>query len=138
MGNRVNLFLESSSSFLFSGVVKPKSFNEVNDTIIDSNWFISFLARSWDGVSYYFESFSCGVKAGGSFDFVLAVKTCCCSGSFEEVEVPSFGLVVSGVDVEEIELIHHTSFIAESCYDFAIYTFRLVESDKSYHTNQSV
>ena len=25
-----------------------------------------------------FESFSCGIKAGGSFYFVLAVKTCCC------------------------------------------------------------
>ena len=46
--------------------------------------------------------FSCGVKAGDSFDFVLAVKTCCCSGSFEEVEVPSFGLVVSGVDADVI------------------------------------
>ena len=46
--------------------------------------------------------FSCGVKAGDSFDFVLAVKTCCCSGSFEEVEVPSFGLVVSGVDADII------------------------------------
>ena len=46
--------------------------------------------------------FSCGVKAGDSFDFVLAVKTCCCSGSFEEAEVPSFGLVVSGVDADVI------------------------------------
>ena len=82
---------------MFSGVAKPESFNEVNHTILDSNWFISLLSRSWDGVLYCFESFSCGVKAGGSFDFALAVKTCCCSGSFEEVEVPSFGLVVSGV-----------------------------------------
>ena len=89
-----NFFLESSSSFLFSGVVKPEFFNEVNDTILDFNWFISLLAWSWNGVSYCFESFSCGVKAGGSFDFVLAVKKCCCSGSFEEVQVVSFGLVV--------------------------------------------
>ena len=51
---------------------------------------------------YCFESFSCGVKAGDSFDFVSAVKTCCCSGSFEEVEIPSFGLVVSGVDADLI------------------------------------
>ena len=87
-----NLCLGSSSSFLFSCVVKPESFNEVNDTIPDSNLFIS------NGVSYCFESFSCGVKAAGSFNFVVAVKTCCCLGSFEEVEVPSFGLVVSGVD----------------------------------------
>ena len=72
-----NLFLESSGSFLFSGVVKRESFNEVNDTIIDSNWFIFLLARSWDGVSHCLESFSCGVKAGGPFEFVLAVKTCC-------------------------------------------------------------
>ena len=69
-----------------------------NDTIFNSNWFISLLAQSWEDVSYCFESFSCGVKAGGSFVFLLAVKTCCCSGSFEEVEVPSFGLVFSGVD----------------------------------------
>ena len=74
-----NLFLEFCSSFLFSGVVKPESFNEVNDAILDSNWFISLLARSWDVVSYCFESFSGGVKAGGSFDFELAVKACCCS-----------------------------------------------------------
>ena len=65
------------------GVVKPESFNDVNVTILDSNWLISLLVRSWDGVSYCFESFCCGFKAGGSFDFVLAVKTCCCSGSFE-------------------------------------------------------
>ena len=82
---------------MFSGVGKPESFNEVNDTILHSNWFISLLSRSWGGVLFCFESFSCGVKAGGSFDFALAVKTCCCSGSFEEVEVPSFSLVVSGV-----------------------------------------
>ena len=56
------------------------------------------LAWSWDGASYCFESFLFVFFAGGSFDFVLAVKTCCCSGSFEEAEVPSFGLVVSGVD----------------------------------------
>ena len=97
-----NLFLESSSSFLFSGAVKPETFNEVNDTILDSDWFISLLARSRDGVSYCFESFSCGVKADGSFEFVLAVKTCCCSGSFEEVGVLSCGLVVSGVDADVI------------------------------------
>ena len=84
------------------GVLKPESFNKVNNTILDSNWFISLLARSWDGVSYCFESFSCGVKAGGSFDFVLATETCRCSSSFEEVEVPSFGLVVSGVDADVI------------------------------------
>ena len=85
---------------MLSGVVKPESCNEVNDAILDSNSFISVLARSWDGVSYCFESFSCGIKAGDSFDFVLVVKTCCCSGSFEEVEKPSFGLVVSGVDAD--------------------------------------
>ena len=44
-----NLFLESSSSFLFLGVVKQESFNEVNDTILDFNWFISLLEQSWDG-----------------------------------------------------------------------------------------
>ena len=93
--------MESFGSFLFPGVVKPESFNEVDDTILDSNWFISLLAWSWDGVSYCFESFSCGVKAGGLFDFVLAVKIWCCSGSFEEVEVPS-GLVVSGVGADVI------------------------------------
>ena len=87
---------------MFSGVVKRESFNEVNDTIIDSNWFIFLLARSWDGVSHCFESFSCGVKAGGPFEFVLAVKTCCCSGSFGEIEIPSFGSVVSGVDADAI------------------------------------
>ena len=90
--------MESSSSFLFSGVVKPESFNEVNNAILDSNWLFYLLARSWDGVSYCFESFSPGVKAGGSFDFVLAVKNCFCSGSFVKLKVPSFGLVVSGVD----------------------------------------
>ena len=58
--------------------------------------------RSWDGVSYCFESFCCGIKAGGSFDFVLAVKTCWCSGSFEQEEVPSFGLVVSRVHADVI------------------------------------
>ena len=84
---------------MFSVVVKLESFNEVNDAILDSNSFISLLARSWDGFSYCFESFSCGIKAGGSFDFVLVVKTCCCSGSFEEVEKP-FGLVVSRVDAD--------------------------------------
>ena len=87
---------------MFLGVLKPESFNEVNNTILDSNWFISLLARSWDGVSYCFESFSWGVKAGGSFDFVLATETCRCSSSFEEVKVPSFGLVVSGVDADVI------------------------------------
>ena len=97
-----NLILESSSSFLFSGVVKPESFNEVNDTILDSNWFIPFHARPWDGVSYCFESFYCVVKADGSFDFVSAVKTCCCSGSFEKVEVLSLDLVVLGVDADVI------------------------------------
>ena len=94
--------MESSSSFFFLGVVKSESFHKVNDTILDSNWFIYLLLWSWDGVSYCFESFSCGVKDGGSFDFVLAVKTCWYSGSFEEVEVPSFGLVVSGVDANVV------------------------------------
>ena len=87
---------------MFSGVVKQEPFHEVNVTIIDFNWFIFLLARSWDGVSYCFESFSCGVKDGGPFEFVLAVKTCCCSGSFGEIEVPSFGSVVSGVDADVI------------------------------------
>ena len=94
--------MESSSSFLFLGVVKPESFNEVNNTILDSNWFIPLHARSWDGVSYCFESFYCVVKSGGSFDFVLAVKNCCCSVSFEEVEVLSLDLVVLGVDADVI------------------------------------
>ena len=94
--------MESPSSILFSDVVKPESFNEVNDTILDSNWFILLLARYWDGNSCCFEFFSCGIKASGSFDFVLAVKPWCCSGSFEEVEIPSFGLVVSGVDADVI------------------------------------
>ena len=87
---------------MFSGVVKSESFNKVNDTILDSNCFISLLAGSWDDVSYCFESFFCGVKAGGSFDLVLAVKTCRCSGCFQEAEVTSFGLVVSGVDADVI------------------------------------
>ena len=52
---------------------------------------------SWGGVLYCFESFSCGVEVGGSFDFVLAVKTCCCSRSFEEVD--NLDLDVSRVDV---------------------------------------
>ena len=65
-------------------------------------WFISLLARFWDGVSYCFEFFSCGAKAGGLFDFVIPAKTCCSSGSFEEVEARYFGLVVSGVDTDVI------------------------------------
>ena len=60
-----------------------------------------FLSLRGLGMVFH-TSFSCGVKAGGLFDFVLAVKTCCFSGSFEEVEVPSFGLVVSGVDADVI------------------------------------
>ena len=95
-----NLFLKSSSSFLFSGFVKTESFNEINDAILDCNWFFSLLGQFWDGVSYCFESFSCSVKAGGSFDFESAVKTCYCSGCFEEVEVPSFGLTISVVDAD--------------------------------------
>ena len=47
-------------------------------------------------------SFPCGVKVGSLFDCVLAVKTCCCPGPFEEIEVPSLGLVVSGVDADVI------------------------------------
>ena len=61
---------------MLSGFVKPESFNKVNYTTLDSNWFISLLAQSWNDVSYCFESFSCGVKSGGSCDSVLAVKTC--------------------------------------------------------------
>ena len=34
--------------------------------------------------------------------------------------------------------LHHTNFNAESCYDFTVYMFRLVESYKSYHPNRSV
>ena len=60
-----------------------------------------FLSLRGLGMAFH-ASFSCGVKADGLFDFVLAVKTCSCSGSFEEVEVPSFGLVVSGVDADVI------------------------------------
>ena len=84
--------------FFFSCVgIKPPP-----QPIANSNWFISLLARSWEDVSYCFESFPCAVKAGASFVFLLAVKTCCCSDSFEEVEVSSFGLVVSGVDDDVI------------------------------------
>ena len=63
-----------------------------------------FLSIPGLGMAFHtaFESFSCGVKAGGLFHFVLAVKSCCCSGSFKEVEVPSFGLVASGVDADVI------------------------------------
>ena len=59
------------------------------------------LARSSDGVSYCFESFSFGATAG-AFDFVLAFKTCFYSVSLEELEVPSFGSVVSGVNADVI------------------------------------
>ena len=84
--------MESSSSFLFSSIVNSKSFNKVNDTFLNSNWFILSLR----GLG----SFSCDIKANGLFDFVLVVKTCSCSVSFEEVEVPSFGLVISGFDAD--------------------------------------
>ena len=96
------MLLESSSSFLCLGVVNGESFNEVNDTILYCNWFLCRLAWPWDGVSHCFESFLGGAKVGGSFHFVLAVKTCCCSGCSEEVEVPSFGLAISGVDAEVV------------------------------------
>ena len=79
------------------------SLNEVNDTFPDCSWYVSLLARFWDCVLYWFESFSCADKGGGSFDFALAVKTCCCSGSFKEVEVPSLGSVVSGVDADVVD-----------------------------------
>ena len=97
-----NLLLEFSSSFLFLDFVNPEYSNEVNDTILDSNWSISLLTRSWDVISYRFESFSCGIKPGGSFDFALAVKICRRSKTFEAVEVFSIGSIVSGVDVDVI------------------------------------
>ena len=81
---------------------KSEPITEVNDKIFDSNCFIYLFPWSWDGILYCFEFFSWGVKAGGSFGFVLAVTTCFCSGSFEELEVPSFGLVVSEIEANVI------------------------------------
>ena len=54
-------------------------------------------------------------KDGGSFHFVLAVTTCCCSGSFEELEVPSFGLVVSGVEADVINAKQFCKTYNETC-----------------------